>query len=139
MPCSADLFDEARFEWQEGQHDAARRLLDKILRIRPSHHGANEWLADLAFRDGAHADCLTHFDRLQQPPAWPPVSYYAAIAAGNLGAPDRAVALLATFLTETADSTAFEKQRDHARQLCCGNKNALRRAGAASLGPVTVT
>ena len=67
----------------------ARGLLDKILRIRPSHAAANEWLADLAFRDGAYVDCLMHYDRLQQPPGWPPVTYYAAIAAGHLGAPDR--------------------------------------------------
>lgn len=98
----ADLFDEALYAWQQQQPDVARRLLGKILRIRPSHHAANEWLADLAFRDGAYVDCLTYYDRLQQPPTWPPVTYYAAIAAGNLDAPDRAVALLTAFLTNTA-------------------------------------
>ena len=45
------------------------------------------------------------------------MTYYAAIAAGNLGAPDRAVALLETFLNDTGDTAAFEKQLDHARRL----------------------
>ncbi len=128
----ADLFDEARFEWERGQHEAARRLLDKILRLRPSHHAANEWLAELAFRDGAYVDCLTHFDRLQQPPAWPPVTYYAAIAAGNLGAPDRGVALLTAFLTGTAGSAAFEAQRSHARQLVGLWSKAARKVARAN-------
>ena len=127
----ADLFDEARFEWEQGQHAVARRLLDKILRLRPSHHAANEWLADLAFRDGAYVDCVTHFDRLRQPPAWPPVTYYAAIAAGTLDAPDRAVALLTAFLTDTAGSAAFEAQRDHARQLVRLWSTAARKAARA--------
>lgn len=141
----ADLFDEARFEWEQGQHAVARRLLDKILRLRPSHHAANEWLADLAFRDGAYVD-LTHFDRLQQPPVWPPVTYYAAIAAGTLDAPDRAVALLTAFLTDMAGSAAFEAQRDHARQLVrlwskaarkvAGAKRAAHTAPPASAAPV---
>lgn len=135
----ADLLDEARFEWQQGREDVARRLLDKILRIRPAHPAANEWLADLAFRDGAYADCLSRFDRLQQPPRWPPLMYYAAIASANLGAHARGAALLSEFLTHTVGTIEFGPQRDHAMALLPLWVKAARKAARATSRPPTPT
>ncbi len=134
MVC-AELFDRAVWA-MDGQHlDVARPLLHKILRIRSNHQGAHECLADLAFREGAFQACLDHYDRLQEPPLWLPLSYQAAVAAAAIGAFDRGLALLDEFLASTNRDPLYRDLRDRGRYLKREWTRALRKATRSSAAP----
>ncbi|MEO7274137.1 MAG: tetratricopeptide repeat protein, partial [Vicinamibacterales bacterium] len=71
----ADWLFEADAGVRAGDPASARRLLEKILRLRPTHQGANERMADLCFVEKRFADGLTHYERLIEPPDWPPLIF----------------------------------------------------------------
>ena len=68
----AKLLFEAEVAWDvEQDTDRARQLLEKVLRLRPSHTEARERLAELLFQTGRDDDGLAHYAQLSRPSDWP--------------------------------------------------------------------
>lgn len=112
--CAYWLF-EADAAWNAGDMTGARRSLEKILRIRPTHQAANERLAELCFAERRFAEGLTHYDRLLQNPEWLPVTYHAAVACLSVGRFDQGRSLAADFLRATRSETGLAQLRADAK------------------------
>src|SRR5439155_17228537 len=80
-----ELLIQAGVAWNLKDFEGCRRLLEKVLKIRPNHAEALERLADTCFRLNRFEEGLAHFERLRHAPRWPPVTYGAAVAAWNAG------------------------------------------------------
>ena len=93
----------------------ARRSLEKIVRIRPTHQAANERLAELYFVERRFAEGLTHYDRLLQNPEWLPVTYQAAVACLSVGRFDQGRAIAADFLKASRSETGLAQLRADAK------------------------
>jgi superfamily II DNA or RNA helicase len=111
----ADLFYAAVWAWNHRDHEHARQLLEKILRIRPNHHAAHERLAELDFAAGRFEAGLAHYHSLSQPPEWPVLTYRAAVANARMGRFDRSRSLLDEFLKSTSRQSEFGQLRANAR------------------------
>ena len=111
----ADLFYAAVWAWNHRDHEHARQLLEKILRIRPNHHAAHERLAELDFAAGRFEAGLAHYHNLSQPPEWPVLTYHAAVANARMGRFDRGRPLLDEFLRSTSRQPEFGQLRANAR------------------------
>ncbi len=114
--CASLLWD-ADAAWNQRDYEHARRLLEKILHIRPNHRTAHERLAELHFTAGRSEAGLTHYDRLSQPPEWPVLTYQAAVANARLARFDRSRPLLDEFLKATSRQPEFKPLRASARAL----------------------
>ena len=66
--CTDWLF-EADAAWNARDMAGTRRLLEKILRSRPTNQAANERLAELCFTERRFAEGLTHYDRCSSFPS----------------------------------------------------------------------
>jgi superfamily II DNA or RNA helicase len=113
----ANLLWEADAAWNQRDYEHARRLLEKILHIRPNHRTAHERLAELHFAAGRSEAGLTHYDRLSQPPEWPVLTYQAAVANARLARFDRSRPLLDEFLKATSRQPELKPLRASARAL----------------------
>jgi superfamily II DNA or RNA helicase len=113
----ANLLWDADAAWNQRDYEHARRLLEKILHIRPNHRTAHERLAELHFAAGRSEAGLTHYDRLSQPPEWPVLTYQAAVANARLARFDRTRPLLDAFLKVTRRQPEFEPLRASARAI----------------------
>ena len=113
----ADLFYAAIVAWNDRDREQARQLLEKILRIRPSHHAAHERLAELDFAAKRFEAGLAHYENLSQPPEWPVLTYHAAVAHARMGRFDRGRPLLDEFLKSTSRQPEFGQLRAIARSL----------------------
>ncbi len=113
----ANLLWDADAAWNQRDYEHARRLLEKILHIRPNHRTAHERLAELHFTAGRSEAGLTHYDRLSQPPEWPVLTYQAAVANARLARFDRSRSLLDAFLKATSRQPEFKPLRANARAL----------------------
>jgi tetratricopeptide (TPR) repeat protein len=114
--CAILLWD-ADAAWNQRDYEDARRLLEKILHIRPNHRTAHERLAELHFSAGRSEEGLTHYDRLSHPPEWPVLTYQAAVANARLARFDRSRPLLDEFLKATSRQPEFKPLRASARAL----------------------
>ena len=136
--CALWLFD-AETAWQTGDLAKTRLLLDRTLRLRANHQAANEFMADLCFKEKRHEDGLEHFDRLVAPPTWPLVDYHAAIACLVTGRYMQGYALAARFVDVTAAEKELSTAHDNARliQADCLTlaKNPPRRSPYADQDP----
>ena len=112
-----DLLYEAEWAWDDGDAEKARRLLDKILRIRPNHQAAHEHLAELHLASGRFEEGLAHYERLSRPPDWPPLTYQAAVACFRAGRLDRCRSLIDEFLGQARRLPQFQQLRATARIL----------------------
>lgn len=126
-----DLMIDAELAWEAGDFHAAERLLEKVLRIRPSHAEAHERLAELCFMRGRFEEGLAHYDKLSGKPRWPPVAYGAAVAAWNTRQIERCEKLVKEFLRSTRGSRQFPNTRADARKLAkaCARVMKLRERG----------
>ena len=113
----ANLLWDADAAWNQRDYEDARRLLEKILHIRPNHRTAHERLAELHFSAGRSEEGLIHYDRLSQPPEWPVLTYQAAVANARLARFDRSRPLLDEFLRATSRQPDFKPLRASARAL----------------------
>ncbi len=114
--CASWLF-EADAAWNARDMTGARRLLEKILRVRPTHQAASERLAELCFIERRFAEGLTHYDRLLQRPDWLPLTYQAAVACLRMGRFDRGRAMAADFLEATRSETGLAQLRADAKMV----------------------
>ncbi len=112
-----DLLVEAELAFELRELDRAQRLLEKIVRIRPNHQAANELLADLHFRAGNDTAGLTHYERLAQPPAWPPLMLQAAAVWSGLGQYVKSVSVLDELLQVAQSRPELGNLRDQAQAL----------------------
>lgn len=113
----ANLFYAAESAWNRRDPERARRLLEKILRIRPTHHAAHERLAELHFASGRFESGLGHYHNLSRPPGWPVVTYQAAVAHARRGRFGHGRRLLDEFLKATSRQPEFGQLRASARSL----------------------
>jgi superfamily II DNA or RNA helicase len=111
----ADWLFEADAAWNARDMTGARRSLEKILRIRPTHQAANERLAELCFVDRRFGEGLTHYNRLLQNPEWLPVIYQAAVACLSVGRFDQGRSIAADFLKATRSDTGLAQLRADAK------------------------
>ncbi len=125
----AELLNEAGIAWDLKDLDGCRRSLEKVLRIRPNHGEALERLADACFTLNRFEEGLTYYERLQEPPRWPPVTYGAAVAAWNAGRLEQCKEWVAKFLDVTRGSKQFPESRRDARELA---KDVERRIKAGA-------
>ena len=112
--CAEWLF-EADAAWNARDMAGARRSLERILRIRPTHQAANERLAELCFVERRFAEGLTHYDRLLQNPEWLPVTYQAAVACLSVGRFDQGRSMAADFVKATRSETGLAQLRADAK------------------------
>ena len=126
--CAILLYD-ATAALDAGELASARQLLEHILRIRPTHHAANELLSDLHFRAGRYELCLAHYECLTQPPRWLPLMYEAAVASAFVGLHDQSVTLARQFLRFVPDSDEWKRLRSAAKTLERDELAAARRVG----------
>ena len=131
--CTA-LLDEAQWAWDGGDVPTARRLLDKLLRVRPNHQRAHEHLAELHFAAGRFEEGLAHYERLLQPPEWPPLSYQAAVASFRAGRFDRCRTLIDEFVRQTRRRPEFKLLRAMARTVRQECIKATRHAATRATG-----
>ena len=125
----ANLLFEAGVAWDlEQDTDRARQLLEKALRLRPSHTEARERLAELLFQTGRDDDGLAHYAQLSRPTDWPPLVHMAAVAAWRLGRFESAAALLRQFLDQTRGVRPLQPSRRAARTLLAECRKEARRA-----------
>src|SRR5205823_6293398 len=94
-----------------------RRLLEKILKIRPNHPEALELIADTCFRLERFDEGLAYYERLRDPPDWPLVTYAAAVAALKTGRLEQCKTWIAEFLEETRGDKEYTENRRAAREL----------------------
>lgn len=137
--CTNLLWD-ADAAWNQRDYEHARRLLEKILHIRPNHRTAHERLAELHFTAGRSEAGLTHYDCLSQPPEWPVLTYQAAVANARLARFDRSGPLLDEFLKATSRQPEFKPLRASARALRQEwARLARQHAARAAQSPPTVS
>lgn len=128
----ADLLYEAESAWDAGNVEQARRLFEQILRIRPNHETANEYLADLHFKAQRFEMGLVHYDRLSRSPDWPAVIYNAAFACFRTGRFDQGWTLADEYLRRTVHQAQFKRPHAMARVLRDECAKAAKRAAAAA-------
>ncbi len=125
----AHLLFEAGMAWDvEQDTDRARQLLEKALRLRPSHTEARQRLAELLFETGRDDEGLAHYAQLSRPPDWPLLVHMAAMAAWRLGRVESAAALLREFLDQTRYARPLQPLRRAARTLLAECRKEVRRA-----------
>lgn len=125
---STELLYEAEWAWEGGDLARARRLLDKVLRIRPNHESALAHLAELHFVAGRFDEGLAYYERLLQPLEWPPLTYQAAVASYRTVRFDEGVSLIDGFLSRTRRLPQFKQLRAMARTLRRACVEAARQA-----------
>ncbi len=129
--CAYLLF-EAESALKARNDEQARRLLEQILRIRPNHEIANQYLADLHFK-AQHFDLgLVHYDRLSQIPDWPPLIYNATFACFRTGRFDQGRTLADLVLRRTVHQVQFERIHTMAQVLRDECSKAATRAATAA-------
>ena len=112
----------------EQDTDGARQLLEKALRLRPSHTEARERLCELLFQTGRDDEGLAHYAQLSRPTDWPPLVHMAAVAAWRSGRFESAAALLSEFLDRTRGVRPLQPLRRAARTLLTECRKEIRRA-----------
>src|SRR5438552_6929365 len=110
-----------------GDLDAARRLLEKALRIHPGSQEAHERLAELHIRCDQFLEGLSHYEQLTRAPQWPQLTYLAAVAAYRLARLDQARALALLFLRTAGRNSQLKPVRMHARQIAASCRTLTRR------------
>ncbi|MEO7190273.1 MAG: SNF2-related protein [Vicinamibacterales bacterium] len=128
----AHLLYEAESALNAGDMEQARRLLEQILRIRPNHEIANQYLADLHFKAQQFELGLVHYDRLSQIPDWPPVIHNATVACFRTGRFDQGRTLADLVLKRTVHQAQFERIYSMARVLRTECAKAVTRAAATA-------
>jgi superfamily II DNA or RNA helicase len=128
----AHLLYEAESALNARDVEQARRLLEQILRVRPNHEIANEYLADLHFKAQHFELGLVHYDRLSQIPDWPPLIYNATVACFQTGRFDRGRTLADLVLKKTVHQAEFKRIHAMARVLRTECAKAATRAAAAA-------
>ena len=135
----AKLLFEAEVAWDlEQDTDRARQLLEKALRLRPSHTEARERLAELLFQTGRDDDGLAHYAQLSHPSDWPLLVHMAGVAAWRLGRFESAAALLREFLDQARGARPLQPLRQAARTLLAECRKEARRAKRQAARAVTV-
>ena len=112
--CAQWMYD-AEDAWFAKDFPRARRCLQRILHVRPTHQAANERMAELFFIDGLQAEGLRHFDRLVAPPEFPIIDFRAAAACLITERFDQGAALAQRFLHRTEDDGLMDDPRAKAR------------------------
>jgi predicted Zn-dependent protease len=128
----AHLLYEAESALNARDVEQARRLLEQILRVRPNHEIATEYLADLHFKAQRFEPGLVHYDRLSQIPDWPPLIYNATVACFQTGRFDRGRTLADIVLKKTVHQAEFKRIHAMARVLRTECAKAATRAAAAA-------
>ena len=128
----AHLLYEAESALNARDAEQARRLLEQILRVRPNHEIANEYLADLHFKAKRYGLGLVNYDRLSRIPDWPTVIYNATVACFQTGRFDQGRTLADVFLRRTVHDAQFEHLQPMARVLRDECTKEARRAAAAA-------
>jgi superfamily II DNA or RNA helicase len=107
---------------------AAERTIRKALTIRPGNQESRERLIQICVLRGKREEALAEFERLEQPPLWPYITFLAADAGFALGQFQRAGELAAQFLREAQgyDNPHLELTRQHARLLRDEARKRLR-------------
>jgi superfamily II DNA or RNA helicase len=121
------LLVDAELAWNARDVAQARRLLERVVRIRPNHQEANEHLAELHFLEQRHAEGLTHFDRLVTAPSHTGLIYQAAVACLFAGRFAQGATLASDFLQNCPRGEAFARTRKAAREvrtICLENARA---------------
>lgn len=103
---SAELMVRSELARDLNDLGGSRRLLEKVLNIRPNHADALERLAATCFRLRRLEEGLAYYERLREPPRWPPVTYNAAVAAWNLERIEQCKMWVTEFLETTRASAA---------------------------------
>lgn len=112
--CAQWMYD-ADDAWFAKDFPRARRCLQRILHVRPTHQAANERMAELFFIDGLQADGLRHFDRLVEPPEFPIIDFRAAAACLITERFEQGAARAQRFLRRTEDDGRMNDPRGKAR------------------------
>jgi len=125
------LVMEAEAAWHEaGDREAARRLLEKALRIHPGSQEAHAGLADLDIRAGRFAEGFSHYERLVDPTQWPHLVYMASVAAYQIARFDEAHALAKEYLRLADGDPELEGIRSQAHQIADSARALARRKPA---------